>query len=135
MLTCEWCEGNNVAEVEENVFYCPDCDTQYCTLSYDEESEKNKYKVVIHNYPDYAEVLVKIWNSHCENLVKDKELILFTQPAPKCPKSDKRRIMGLDAKFIAMIDEETELIGMTIENFIYLMVKSGVDLDVIPLEE
>ena len=46
------------------------------------------------------------------------------------PKNDNRRIAGLKAKSVAYLKEDTELVKMSVENFIYLMAKCGVDIEI-----
>jgi len=58
------------------------------------------------------------------------DFITFINKRPKNPKTDNRRIGGLSAKAISYLIDDKELVKMSVENFIYLMAKSGIDIEV-----
>lgn len=91
--------------------------------------------VSIKSYPKEAEMLVVIWDTHVKHSTKGLDFITFINKRPKNPKTNNRRIAGLKAECISYLKDDEELVKMSIENFIYLMAKSGVDIDVEEIEE
>lgn len=88
-------------------------------------------KIKINAYPPQAKNLVDIWNNYANSDIRDGiEFITFVNKRPKNPKNDNRRIAGLKAKSVAYLKEDTELVKMSVENFIYLMAKCGVDIEI-----
>lgn len=87
-------------------------------------------QIIIKSYPKEAERLIEIWESHCKPVNKGLSFITFINKMPKNPRTDNRRILGLPAKAISYLGDNEELIKMSVENFIYLMVKCGVDIEV-----
>lgn len=88
-------------------------------------------KIIIKSYPKEAEKLVGIWNKHLDTMVSGLDCITFVNKRPKNLKSDNRRIAGLKAESIAYLRDDEELVKMSVENFIYLMAKCGVDIEVL----
>ena len=88
-------------------------------------------EIKINAYPPQAKNLVDIWNNYANSDIRDGiEFITFVNKRPKNPKNDNRRIAGLKAKSVAYLKEDTELVKMSVENFIYLMAKCGVDIEI-----
>jgi hypothetical protein len=87
-------------------------------------------EITIGDYPKEAEKLVEIWNNHLELIGEGLDIITFKNKRPKRPKNDNRRIAGLSAKSITYLKDDEELIKMSVENFICLMAKCGVDIQI-----
>lgn len=87
-------------------------------------------EVKIKSYPQEAKNLVDIWNSYAKSNMSSIEFLTFVHKRPKNPKNDNRRIAGLPAQCISYLKDDTELVKMSVENFIYLMAKAGVELEV-----
>lgn len=89
-------------------------------------------KIDIKAYPPEAETLVKIWNTYVKHGMGQHgiEYITFTHLRPKKPRGDKRRIAGLPAESLYYLRDNEELVKMSVENYIYLMAKAGVDIEV-----
>ncbi len=90
----------------------------------------------IKGYPDEAKELVDIWEKYSNSgLAKDGfNYVTFVNKRPQNPKTQNRRIMGFNAESISYLNNDRELIKMSVENFIYLMAKCGVDIEVNDLE-
>jgi|GEM_PF-2103101 len=93
-------------------------------------------EVKIKSYPPEAKNLVDIWNNYAKSNMSSYgiEFLTFVHKRPKNPKSDNRRIAGLPARLVSYLKDDTELVRMSVENFIYLMAKVGVDLEVNQIE-
>lgn len=90
-----------------------------------------KVNILIKGYPKEAEKLIHIWQHNCDSINHGIDFITFINKRPNNPKNDNRKIAGLSAKSISYLKDDKELIKMSVENFIYLMVKFGVDIEVI----
>lgn len=90
----------------------------------------NEVQIIIKSYPKEAERLVKIWENHFNSVNIDLEYIIFTNRRPKNRKNNNRRIVELPAEAISYLKDDVEVVKMSVENFIYLMVKCGVDIEV-----
>jgi len=86
------------------------------------------FNITIKGYPKEAKNLVDIWNK--ANTFKELGYITFKKRRPKNPKSNNRRILGLKAESISYLKDDEELVKMSVENYIYLMAKCGVDIEV-----
>lgn len=88
-------------------------------------------EIKIKSYPLGAKNLVDIWNNYAKSGLSDHgiEFVTFVHKRPKNPKTDNRRIAGLPAQCISYLKDDTELVKMSIENFIYLMAKAGVEIE------
>jgi hypothetical protein len=77
--------------------------------------------IEIKSYPVQAKNLVDIWSNYATSNMGESgiEFITFIKKRPKNPKTQNRRIAGLPAQCISYL-----------ENFIYLMAKSGVVMDI-----
>lgn len=89
-----------------------------------------KANITIKSYPKEAKKLVDIWNSYLNSSIDGLDFITFVNKRPKNPKTDNRRIAGLKAECISYLKDDEELVKMSVENFIYLMVKCGVDIEI-----
>ena len=88
-------------------------------------------EIKINAYPPQAKNLVDIWNNYANSDIRDGiEFITFVNKRPKNPKNDNRRIAGLPAQCISYVKDDTELVKMSVENFIYLMAKCGVGIEI-----
>lgn len=89
-------------------------------------------EIEIKTYPPEAKNLVEIWNNYAKSGLGERgiEFVTFVHKRPKNPKSQNRRIAGLKAQCISYLKDDTELVKMSVENFIYLMAKCGVDIEV-----
>lgn len=87
--------------------------------------------IKINSYPPEAKTLIDIWTKYSNSSMPEigVNFITFTNKRPKRPKSNYRRIAGLKAESIAYLKDDTELVKMSVENFIYLMAKCGVDIE------
>ena len=76
-------------------------------------------------------VLIDLWEKHLKNVRNGINLgfVTFTNKRPKNPKTDNRRIAGLKAESVSYLRDDRELVRMTDENFIYLMARMGIDLE------
>lgn len=90
--------------------------------------EGTKMEIEIKSYPEEARNLIEIWEKYVSSSVDGLGYITFVNARPERAKGSGRIIAGLEARSIAYIGEDRELIKMTVENFIYLMAKSGVDI-------
>ena len=86
--------------------------------------------ISIKSYPKEAEMLVVIWNNYVKHSIEGLDFIIFINKRPKNPKTNNRRIAGLKAECISYLKNDEELVKMSVENFIYLMTKSGIDIEV-----
>lgn len=89
-----------------------------------------KANITIKSYPKEAKKLVDIWNNYLNFSIDGLDFITFVNKRPKNPKTDNRRIAGLKAECISYLKDDEELVKMSVENFIYLMVKCGVDIEI-----
>ena len=89
-----------------------------------------KVNLIIKNYPKEAEKLVRIWENHNNSLNNGLDFITFINKRPKSAKNDNRKIAGLSARVISYLRDDEELVKMSVENFIYLMTKCGVDFEI-----
>lgn len=92
-----------------------------------------KVEIAIKSYPKEAEKLVEIWKNHINSTTKGLDFITFIKKRPKNPKNNNRRIAGLKAECISYLRNDEELVKMSVENFIYLMAKSGVNIEVVEI--
>lgn len=90
----------------------------------------SEVQITIKSYPKETETLIKIWESHLDSVNKELEYVIFKNKRPSHPKSSNRRIAGLHAEAISYLKDDVEVVKMSVENFIYLMVKCGVDIEV-----
>lgn len=90
----------------------------------------SEVEIIVKSYPKEAETLIKIWKSHLNSANKELEYIIFKNKRPSHPKSSNRRIAGLPAEAISYLKDDVEIVKMSVEDFIYLMVKCGVDIEV-----
>jgi hypothetical protein len=81
-----------------------------------------------------AKRLVEIWEK-AGSFKFDIGYLTFKNKRPKNPKNENRRIAGLKAECISYLQNDEELIKMSVENFLYLMAKCGVDIEVKEAEE
>ena len=88
--------------------------------------------IEIKSYPVQAKNLVDIWSNYATSNMGESEIefITFIKKRPKNPKTQNRHIAGLPAQCISYLKDDTELVKMSVENFIYLMAKSGVVMDI-----
>lgn len=88
-------------------------------------------EIKIISYPQEAKNLVEIWNNYAKSSMNAHgiEFLTFVHKRPKNPKSDNRRIAGLPSQCISYLKDDTELVKMSAENFIYLMAKAGVNIE------
>ena len=86
--------------------------------------------VSIRSYPEEAKMLVVIWNTHVKHSIEGLDFITFKNKRPQNTRNNNRRIAGLKAESIAYLKDDEELVKMSVENFIYLMAKSGIDIDI-----
>ena len=84
-------------------------------------------EIEIKTYPPEAKNLVEIWNNYAKSEFNEHgiEFMTFVHKRPKNPKSQNRRIAGLKAQCISYLKDDTELVKMSVENFIYLMIKTN----------
>jgi len=89
-------------------------------------------EIKVKSYPQEAKGLVDIWNNYANSGLNSAgiEFVTFVHKRPKNPRSENRRIAGLKAQCISYLKEDTELVKMSVENFIYLMAKCGVHFEV-----
>lgn len=87
--------------------------------------------LIIKDYPTEANKLIAIWKSHINSKNKELEFITFINEKPDDVKNDDRYIGGFDAKAVSYLGEGQELIKMSVENFVYLMVTCGVEIDIV----
>lgn len=88
-------------------------------------------EIKVKSYPPEAKNLVDIWNNYAKSSLNSAgiEFVTFIHKRPKNPKNENRRIAGLKAQCISYLKDDTELVKMPVENFIYLMAKCGVDIE------
>lgn len=91
--------------------------------------------VVIKNYPKEAEKLIEIWEAHSNSIDGGLEFITFINTKPKNTRNKNRKISGFDAKAVNYLGECQELIKMSVENFVYLMIKCGVEIDIVNIDK
>lgn len=89
-------------------------------------------EIKVKSYPQEAKNLVDIWNNYAKSSLNSTgiDFITFVHKRPKNPRSENRCIAGLKAQCISYLKDDTELVKMSVENFIYLMAKCGVDIEV-----
>ena len=85
-------------------------------------------EIQIKSYPKEAEKLVEIWEK-AGGFKFDIGYLTFKNKRPKNPKNENRRIAGLKAESISYLQNDEELIKMSVENFLYLMAKCGVEIE------
>ena len=85
-------------------------------------------EIQIKSYPMEAKRLVEIWEK-AGSFKFDIGYLTFKNKRPKNPKNENRRIAGLKAESISYLQNDEELIKMSVENFIYLMAKRGVEIE------
>ncbi len=90
------------------------------------------FSIAIKSYPPEAKALVDIWERYARSGMNSHgiEFLTFVNKRPKNPRSNNRRIAGLPAQSISYLKDDTELVKMSVENFIYLMAKVGVLLEI-----
>lgn len=88
--------------------------------------------LIIKSYPPEASALVEIFKSYEKSSLNEImfNYITFENKRPKNPKTQHRRIAGLKAESICYLKDDQELLKMSVENFIYLMAKCGVDFEI-----
>ena len=93
-------------------------------------------EMIIKSYPKEAKTLVDIWTNYSKGTLAKAgiDYITFKNKRPKNPKTQNRRIAGLKAESISYLRDDEELVKMSVENFIYLMVKCGIDIEVKEVE-
>ena len=91
-------------------------------------------KIQIKSYPKEAARLVEIWEK-AGTFKFDIGYVTFKNRRPKNPKNENRRIAGLKAESISYLQNDEELIKMSVENFLYLMAKCGVEIEVKEAED
>ena len=90
-------------------------------------------EIKINSYPERAKKLVDIWNTYLKSDIWREcgvDVITFVHKRPKRIKNNNRRILGLKAESLMYLKDDTELVKMSVENFIYLMAKCGVDMEI-----
>ena len=90
-------------------------------------------EIKINSYPERAKKLVDIWNTYLKSDIWREcgvDVITFVHKRPKKIKNNNRRILGLKAESLMYLKDDTELVKMSVENFIYLMAKCGVDMEI-----
>ena len=85
-------------------------------------------EIQIKSYPMEAKRLVEIWEK-AGSFKFDIGYLTFKNKRPKNPKNENRRIAGLKAESISYLHNDEELIKMSVENFLYLMAKCGVEIE------
>ena len=90
-------------------------------------------KIQIKSYPMEAKRLVEIWEK-AGSFKFDIGYLTFKNKRPKNPKNENRRIAGLKAESISYLHNDEELIKMSVENFLYLMAKCGVEIEIKEVE-
>ena len=93
-------------------------------------------KITEKDYPPPQQTLIDLWNSHLKAVEAGLNLgfITFTNKRPARPKTDHRRIAGLKAESISYLRDDRELVKMSEKNFIYLMAKMGVGVEITELK-
>ena len=86
-------------------------------------------EIQIKSYPVEAKRLVEIWEK-AGSFKFDIGYLTFKNKRPKNPKNENRRIAGLKAESISYLQNDEELIKMSVENFLYLMAKCGVEIEI-----
>ena len=76
--------------------------------------------------------LLDIWREY-ERAARELEhpitRIIFINNSPKNVNNDKRNLAGLPARCINKLNEFEEVQEMTVKNFLYLMVKMGIEIE------
>ena len=87
-------------------------------------------------YEPSQKVLIALWEAQLKNVKAgfDSGYVTFINKRPKNPKSNYRRIAGIMAESTSYLQEDKELVKMTEENFIYLMAKMGIHIEVEEVE-
>ena len=91
------------------------------------------FDIKIISYPEEAKKLVDIFEDNYKrfcSLDLGLEFVVFIHSRPKNPKTHIRKISGLKAESISYLPDNKELVKMSAENFIYLMAKFGVEIEV-----
>lgn len=97
------------------------------------EGEGMNFELTIKEYPKEAEKLVEIWKK--ASTLGGLGFVTFVHKRPKNPKTKNRRILGLKAECVSYLREDEELVKMTVENYIYLMAKCGVEFETKEVKE
>ena len=88
------------------------------------------------DYLPPQQMLVDIWKEHLKHVGDGLNLgfLTFTKQRPKNPKSDTRKIAGIKAECVSYLKDDRELVKMSEQNFILLMAKMGIDMDIQKLD-
>jgi len=84
------------------------------------------------NYNAKQMKLLDIWREYERAVEETKcqvEKIIFINNTPLIFKGNTRNLAGLPATCLRKINQEEELQQMSVENFIYLMVKMGIEVE------
>jgi hypothetical protein len=76
--------------------------------------------------------LLDIWREYeraARELQQPITRIIFINKSPKNASNDKRNLAGLPARCINKLNDFEEIQEMTLENFLYLMVKMGIEIE------
>jgi hypothetical protein len=76
--------------------------------------------------------LLDIWREYeraARELGQPITRIIFINKSPKNATNEKRNLAGLPAKCINKLNGFEEIQEMTVENFLYLMVKMGIEIE------
>lgn len=92
-------------------------------------------EIEIISYPPEVENLVSIWCSHSGLRRNGIDVIKFVHKCPRSSKSDNRRIAGIKAECLSYLKDDTELVKMSVENFIKLMIKVGVKMRIKEMDD
>jgi hypothetical protein len=93
-------------------------------------------EIIIKGYPNKAKSLVDIWTNYTNGTLPEVgiDYVIFKNKRPKNPKTQNRKIAGLKAESISYLRDDEELVKMSVEDFIYLMAKCGVDIEMEEVE-
>jgi hypothetical protein len=86
--------------------------------------------VVIKAYPPECKNLVDIWTNYARYNFTGIDVITFVKKRPKNPRTNNRRIAGLPAQCVSYLRNDEELVKMSVEDFLCLMAKCGVDVEI-----
>ena len=92
-------------------------------------------EIEIISYPPEAENLINIWRRHTGFRISGIDVIKFTHKYTGKAKGDNRRIAGLKAECISYLKNDIEMVKMSVEDFIKLMAKVGVEMRVKRVKE
>jgi len=83
-------------------------------------------EIIPGNYNEQQKKLINIWNKKLENFKKigtlDDIIII------KKVKDKRKTIVGFKFKLLKELDNQTQMISMSIEDYILLMVKLGINI-------